>query len=219
MSKLNAGRHRPEADRRGASPGGGSLGVRRARAARRGGGYHPIHRLVRVGRYLPAPSLWQASGPARSHASLDPPLRGYSGRSEARMVGRIEGEVLDVNYFCRSTTIILAGRAQVGGRMVQRPLPHVGHCLRIDLKKGWTSDKENLVNCVLCKNEETRRAGITVSLDRAGATVVIRNVPAEVCENCGEEYLDEATTAQLLRTADAAARAGVQVEVRDYLAA
>jgi hypothetical protein len=37
--------------------------------------------------------------------------------------------------------------------------------------------------------------------------------------NCGEEYVDEATTAQLLRTADAAAQAGVQVEVRDYLAA
>jgi YgiT-type zinc finger domain-containing protein len=75
------------------------------------------------------------------------------------------------------------------------------------------------VNCVICRNGETRRAGITVSLDRSGTTIVIRSVPAEVCENCGEEYVDEATTAQLLRTADAAAQAGVQVEVRDYLAA
>jgi len=75
------------------------------------------------------------------------------------------------------------------------------------------------VNCVICRNGETRGAGITVSLDRGGTTVVIRSVPAEVCENCGEEYVDEATTAQLLRTADAAAQAGVQVEVRDYLAA
>ena len=75
------------------------------------------------------------------------------------------------------------------------------------------------MNCVICRNGETRGAGITVSLDRGGTTVVIRSVPAEVCENCGEEYVDEATTAQLLRTADAAAQAGVQVEVRDYLAA
>jgi len=75
------------------------------------------------------------------------------------------------------------------------------------------------VNCVICKNGETRRASITAALDRNGTTVVIRGVPAEVCVNCGEECVDEATTTQLLRTADAAAQAGVQVEVRDYLAA
>lgn len=75
------------------------------------------------------------------------------------------------------------------------------------------------MNCVICKNGQTRRAGITVSLDRGETTVVVRSVPAEVCENCGEEYVDEATTSQILRTADAAAQAGVKIEVRDYLAA
>jgi hypothetical protein len=34
-------------------------------------------------------------------------------------------------------------------------------------------------------------------------------VPARVCDNCGEEYLDETTTAELLKTANAAAQAGV----------
>ena len=32
-------------------------------------------------------------------------------------------------------------------------------------------------------------------------------------------YLDEVTTAALLKTADAAAQAGVQVDVREYVAA
>ena len=75
------------------------------------------------------------------------------------------------------------------------------------------------MNCVICRNGETRRGAITVVLDRSGATVVVRGVPAEVCVNCGEEYVDEATSTQFLRTADAAAQAGVQVEIRDYLAA
>jgi len=44
-------------------------------------------------------------------------------------------------------------------------------------------------------------------------------VPARVCDNCGEEYLDGTTTAELLKTADAAAQAGVQVHVRHYVAA
>jgi hypothetical protein len=35
----------------------------------------------------------------------------------------------------------------------------------------------------------------------------------------GGAAVDEATTSQILRTADAAAQAGVKIEVRDYLAA
>jgi len=56
-------------------------------------------------------------------------------------------------------------------------------------------------------------------LERGEATVVFRGVPAQVCENCGEEYVDDSTTAELLAAADAAARAGVRVDVRDYVAA
>jgi len=75
------------------------------------------------------------------------------------------------------------------------------------------------VNCVICKQGETRPGRTTVTLERRGATVVVRGVPAQVCNNCGEEYLDEQTTAVLMKTADAAAQAGVQVDVRDYVAA
>ena len=75
------------------------------------------------------------------------------------------------------------------------------------------------MNCVICKQGETRPGRTTVTLERRGATVVVRGVPAQVCNNCGEEYLDEQTTAVLMKTADAAAQAGVQVDVRDYVAA
>jgi YgiT-type zinc finger domain-containing protein len=67
--------------------------------------------------------------------------------------------------------------------------------------------------------ERDRPGKATVTRERAGATVVIRGVPACVYNNCGEGYLDETTTADLLKTADAAAQAGVQVDVRDYVAA
>ncbi len=39
---------------------------------------------------------------------------------------------------------------------------------------------------------------------------------ATICVNCGEEYVDESTTARLLRTADEAARAGVELAVHEY---
>jgi hypothetical protein len=56
-------------------------------------------------------------------------------------------------------------------------------------------------------------------LERESTTLVIKGVPAEVCGNCGEEYVSEDTTARLLKTAEEAARGGVQVDVRQYVAA
>ena len=75
------------------------------------------------------------------------------------------------------------------------------------------------MNCPICKHGETRPALTTVTLEREGMTLVFKGVPAQVCQNCGEAYLDEATTARLLAVVDEAARAGVQVQVRDYIAA
>lgn len=75
------------------------------------------------------------------------------------------------------------------------------------------------MKCVICRNGETRSGKATVTLERDGTTLVIKGVPAQVCANCGEEYVDEATTNRLLETAEEAARAGVQVDVREYAAA
>jgi YgiT-type zinc finger domain-containing protein len=75
------------------------------------------------------------------------------------------------------------------------------------------------VKCVICKHGETHPGTATVTFTRDGATVVIKGVPARVCGNCGEEYVDEATAGRLLRTAEEASRAGVQVDIREYLAA
>jgi YgiT-type zinc finger domain-containing protein len=75
------------------------------------------------------------------------------------------------------------------------------------------------MKCVVCKLGETRLGKTTVVLQRGGATVVINDVPARVCENCGEEYVDEKVAESILAAAEASARAGVRVEIRDYAAA
>jgi len=75
------------------------------------------------------------------------------------------------------------------------------------------------MKCVICKKGETKAGTATVTLDKNGATLVFKVVPARVCTNCGEEYIDEEITASLLRSAAEAARSGVQVEIRQYTAA
>ena len=75
------------------------------------------------------------------------------------------------------------------------------------------------MKCAICKQAETQSGTATITLERSGLTLVIKGVPARVCPNCGEEYLDENTTARLLQTAEEAVRAGVHVAIRDYIAA
>ena len=79
--------------------------------------------------------------------------------------------------------------------------------------------EEEAMKCVVCRHGETRLGTATVTLERDGATVVVKGVPARVCENCGEAYVDENTTRRLIEIAEAEASAGAQVEVRHYKAA
>ncbi len=79
--------------------------------------------------------------------------------------------------------------------------------------------KEAYVRCVICKIGEIRQGKATVTLERDGTTLVIKGVPASVCDNCGEEYVDEETADRLLKTAAEAVRAKVQVDIREYVEA
>jgi len=74
------------------------------------------------------------------------------------------------------------------------------------------------MECMICKHGQTRRGTATITLERNGTTVVFKAVPADVCTNCGEQYLDEGTTQRLLAQADTAAKGGVEVEIRSYAA-
>lgn len=73
------------------------------------------------------------------------------------------------------------------------------------------------MTCVICKHGTTAPGTATMTFDEHDTVVVIRNVPAEVCGNCGEAYFDQQTTKHLLSLAEEASRAGVKVEIRDYI--
>jgi len=75
------------------------------------------------------------------------------------------------------------------------------------------------MRCVICKLGNTAPGTATLTLERGTATLVIKAVPARVCQNCGEVYVDESVAAGLLNEADRALQAGVQVDVRAYVAA
>lgn len=64
---------------------------------------------------------------------------------------------------------------------------------------------------------EGRALHVTVASD-SEATVIIKGVPAEICENCGEDYLSEDITDEVLQRAESAVQSGVEVEIVRFAA-
>lgn len=75
------------------------------------------------------------------------------------------------------------------------------------------------MKCSICKRGDTHPGKATVTLEKNGTTLVFKSVPAQVCQNCGEEYVDEDVTARLLKAAEEASQVGVQIDIREYKAA
>jgi YgiT-type zinc finger domain-containing protein len=73
------------------------------------------------------------------------------------------------------------------------------------------------MKCVVCKLGETSPGFTTVTLERDGAALVVRKVPAQVCDNCGEAYVSAEVTRSLLQSAREALRAGVEVDIREFV--
>ncbi len=74
------------------------------------------------------------------------------------------------------------------------------------------------MKCVICKHGETQMGKTTVTLERGSAVLTYKNVPAEICSNCGEAYIDTKISADLLAAADLSVRNGVEFDVRRYVA-
>jgi len=74
------------------------------------------------------------------------------------------------------------------------------------------------VKCVICRQGETHPGMIVVTLQRGETTVILKGVPAEVCDNCGEYYLSEQITGSVLERAELAAQKGVEVEILQFAA-
>ena len=84
---------------------------------------------------------------------------------------------------------------------------------------GGPGNEDTPMKCPICRHGKTRSGSVTVPLERNGMTIVFREIPALVCENCGETFHEEAVTAALPEQAKQAAAAGVEIDVRRFAVA
>lgn len=69
------------------------------------------------------------------------------------------------------------------------------------------------MECSLCKIGVTEKGFVTVTLEKNDSIILIKNVPAEVCSNCGHYYLSEEVTAEVLQKGKEAVATGAELEV------
>ncbi len=74
------------------------------------------------------------------------------------------------------------------------------------------------MKCIFCKQRDARPGEATVTLQRGETVVVVKGVPAEICENCGEYYLSAAVSEKIMAKADTAVENGAEVEILRYVA-
>lgn len=80
-----------------------------------------------------------------------------------------------------------------------------------------SSTEINKLRCTVCKNGETKSGKSVVTLTKGEFVMVIRNVPAKICRDCGEEYVNDEITRIILAAANESFKKGVALEVVDYI--
>ena len=66
--------------------------------------------------------------------------------------------------------------------------------------------------CAICGGE-AKGGTTTVSVDTGFGVVVVRNVPAEICTACGEDWLTDQSAALVEKIVNRARRGKAQIEV------
>ena len=78
--------------------------------------------------------------------------------------------------------------------------------------------KEGLMQCVICRHGTPQPGTVTVTLEWGATVIVIKDVPAEVCSQCGEYSLDEKTTSHIMNMAEQAVQRHAGAEIFRYAA-
>ncbi|MFN0147214.1 MAG: type II toxin-antitoxin system MqsA family antitoxin [Dehalococcoidia bacterium] len=74
------------------------------------------------------------------------------------------------------------------------------------------------MRCMLCRGGRTRPGTATIVLFRGPTTVIMKEVPAEVCGDCAEPVLAEEISERVLTAAEGAVERGAEIEILRFVA-
>ena len=76
--------------------------------------------------------------------------------------------------------------------------------------------KGALIMCMFCKCDTVKESTTTHVVNYKGCVIVVKNVPCEECEQCGEKFYTDEVAERLERMVDAAKKLMQEISVIDY---
>jgi len=73
------------------------------------------------------------------------------------------------------------------------------------------------MKCVICEVGETKPGMATITLEKDATIIVFKQVPADICQACGESYTDEDVTDHLLSIVTEEAKRGPMEAFMQYV--
>lgn len=70
--------------------------------------------------------------------------------------------------------------------------------------------------CMFCKCDTVKKSTTTHVVDYKGCVIVIKNVPCEECEQCGEKFYTDEVAERLEVMVDAAKKLMQEISVIDF---
>lgn len=70
--------------------------------------------------------------------------------------------------------------------------------------------------CMYCKNDTMRKSIATHVVNYKGCIIVVKNVPCEECEQCGEKFYTDEIAEQLEKIVTTAKKLMQEISVIDY---
>ena len=80
------------------------------------------------------------------------------------------------------------------------------------------SGKRREMKCVICKSGVAAPGTTTVVMERGKCAIVFRDVPAAICQNCGEAYVNDNVASSLLARAEQTVANGTELEIVRFAA-
>ena len=72
------------------------------------------------------------------------------------------------------------------------------------------------MNCIICRQSELIEGFTSIPFERDEFRLLMRNVPAHVCPNCGEAIVDEEVAIRLLEKAESIFEQGLMEGADEY---
>jgi YgiT-type zinc finger domain-containing protein len=76
-----------------------------------------------------------------------------------------------------------------------------------------SKQKSSDINCVICKSGKMHEGKVTVTLEKDNTIILIKEVPAFICDICDHYYLDEEITGEVLKRGNEGLSKGTELEV------